>query len=98
MIEYVTTYSAIDRLTSFGFSYEGASSIVARLEEWEEESDSPYHFDACAVSGEWNEYKSLQDFWEDQNELPASDEFIEEFINYHGELITFDGGIIVSAF
>ena len=98
-----------------GFTYSGASALVAYLEELEADCGREIEFDRVAIRCDFTEYASLSDFrdeyfaddkqcradigalagGEDEEEL---DELTREYIQDHGTLIEFEGGIIVSAF
>jgi hypothetical protein len=96
-----------------GFSYSGARALVEYLEELEQDTGEDIEFDAVAIRCDWAEYESLQDWAADyhgaqkwmqdlgvdpETEQEAIDEAIREYIRDRGQLVEFDGGIIVSAF
>lgn len=94
-----------------GFSYSGAYALCEYLEEIESGSGEEMEFDCVALRCDYSEHESLQAWandyfvdWrsdlsidEDADE-DAIDDVIREYIQDHGQLIEFDGGIIVSSF
>ena len=96
-----------------GWSYAGARALVEYLEELEESTGEEIELDYVAIRCDFSEYDSLQDWAEGyfgtnadwKSEVGCEDcdgddaeEKIREYINYRGQLIEFDGGIIVSSF
>jgi hypothetical protein len=95
------------------WSRAGAFAIVEYLEELEEDIGEPIEFCPVSIRCEFSEYDSLEDLALEQWVTPEkawqelglvhgdSDEFAEairEYIQDRGQLIEFEGGIIVSAF
>ena len=88
------------------WSYHAAYALVEYYEALEEDLGESIELDYVALRCEWSEYKSLvewaQDYGADFDYAPADederDEEIRSYINEHGTLIEFDGGIIVSSF
>ena len=94
------------------FTYSGALALCEYLDELSE--DRPIEFDPIAWCCEFSEHASLWDWVMDYGgerwaedlgfdlDREASEEdkdnAISEYIQDHGTLIEFDGGIIVSAF
>jgi len=95
------------------FSRLGAYALVEYLEQMEEDCGIEIEFDYVAIRCDFAEWDSLQDWagdyfgtnadWrsiigcedcEDDN----TDARIREYIQDHGQLIEFDGGVIVSSF
>lgn len=83
---------------------EGARAIVEYLEQIEEETGEEMEMDVVAIRCDWNEYESLQDWASDYGFAPDGEdekemeESIRRHIELHGQLIEFDGGVIVSQF
>lgn len=95
------------------WSRAGAFALAEYLEEYEESTGEELDLDTCAIRCDFSEHSSLQDWandyfsnaWQelgfDETEEIDDDEFddkIREYIQDHGQLIEFDGGIIVSQF
>ena len=92
------------------WTFEAAQALAEYLEEYEKECDIELELDVVAIRCEFNEFGSLQDWAEarftdeeladllDGEALADSDEKIREYILEHGQLIEFNGGIIVSEF
>jgi len=97
-----------------GFTRAGAFALIEYLEEIESDCGEEIEFDAVAIRCDYSEYADLADFaacyFADNGQRDAdagieeddSEETIEdklrEYIQDNGQLIEFDGGIIVSAF
>jgi hypothetical protein len=107
----LTTYEiAIELLADDNASWtrSGALALAEYLEQIEEECGIEIEFDRVAIRCEYSEHESLQEwarfyFTDDQrfDILEGSDdhaETIREYIYDYGQLIEFDGGIIVSEF
>jgi hypothetical protein len=95
------------------WSYAGARALAEYLEEYEESTGEELELDVCAIRCDFSEYSSLLDWAHDyfsnaleelgfdeteENDDDEVDEKIREYIQDHGQLIEFDGGIIVSSF
>ena len=93
------------------WSYAGARALAEYLEEYEESTGEELQFDYVAIRCDFAEYASLQDWandyfsgdWREEVEATdcedeETDEKIREYIQGHGQLIEFDGGVIVSSF
>lgn len=88
------------------WSLAGAFAIVEYLEKLEYELDEDIELDVVAIRCDFSEHKSLLAVFEDTgidtSNLPEDeeerDDEIREYINDHGTLIEFDGGVIVSKF
>jgi hypothetical protein len=95
------------------FSRSGSYALVEYLEQLEEDTGEEIEFDSVAIRCDYAEHDSLADWandyfgndnWRDsvrcdyeadENEI---DEKIREYIQDRGQLIEFEGGIIVSSF
>jgi hypothetical protein len=95
------------------FSRLGAYALVDYLEQMEEDTGEEIEFDSVAIRCDFAEYDSLTDWAEDyfsgdnwrdnvkcdyEEDDDTLDEKIREYIQDRGQLIEFDGGIIVSSF
>jgi len=93
------------------WSYNGSIALVEHLEEYEESTGEELEFDYVAIRCDFAEWDSLQEWAVDyfsgdwREEVDATDcedeetdEKIREYIQGHGQLIEFDGGVIVSSF
>jgi len=110
----LNTYQIADALkndTCARWSYNGSLALAEYLEEYEESTGEEIELDVCAVRCDFSEYDSLQAWAADyfsgdwREEVGAedcedeeTDDKIREYIQYHGTLIEFDGGVIVSSF
>lgn len=83
---------------------EGARAMIEHLEQLEEETGDEIEMDVVAIRCDWSEYESLQDWASDYGFAPDGEdekemeESIRRHIELHGQLIEFDGGVIVSNF
>lgn len=104
---------ALKNDTCARWSYYGSLALAEYLEEYEESTGEEMELDICAVRGDFSEYSSLLDWAHDyfsnaleqlgfdeteENDDDEVDEKIREYIQGHGTLIEFDGGVIVSSF
>ena len=94
------------------WSYRGAMALVEYLEQLEEETGEEMEFDAVAIRCDFAEWEDLMEFAVEYfgslenvaNKFPRYvfteeiNDAIREFIQDHGTLIEFDGGVIVSSF
>ena len=93
------------------FTRLGAFALVEYLEEMEEHTGEEIEFDSVALRCDFSEYDSLKEWAEDyfsawradlsiddDMEDDEIDDTIREYIQDHGQLIEFDGGVIVSSF
>ena len=94
------------------WSYNGSIALVEHLEGYEESPGEELKFDYVAIRCDFSEYASLQEwahnyFGEEYidalainitSSYDAMRDKIRDYINDHGELIEFDGGVIVSSF
>jgi phosphosulfolactate synthase (CoM biosynthesis protein A) len=99
--------------TSAKWSYAGANALAEYLEEYEESTGEEMELDTCAIRCDFSEYSSLLEWAHEyfsnaleelgfdeteENDDDEVDDKIREYIQGHGQLIEFDGGIIVSQF
>jgi hypothetical protein len=99
--------------TNAKWSRAGAFALAEYLEEYEESTGEEIELDVCAIRCDFSEYSSLLDWAHDyfsnaleelgfdeteENDDDEVDDKIREYIQDHGQLIEFDGGIIVSSF
>ena len=104
---------ALKNDTCARWSYNGSLALAEYLEEYEESTGEELEFDTCAIRCDFSEYSSLHEWasdyfgrekWEQelgidlQNSDDEVNEKIREYIQNHGQLIEFDGGVIVSSF
>ena len=94
-----------------GWTWNGAQALVEYLEELEEDMGEEIEFDRVALRCDFSEHRSLVEWaegyfgdkWEEEigveeNTLDEErDERIRNYIYDNGQLIEFDGGIIVSS-
>ena len=95
------------------WSRAGAYALIEYLEQLEEDCGEEIEFDHVAIRCDFSEWDSLQEWAADSFGTNAdwrsiigcedcedeeTDEKIREYIQDHGTLIEFDGGIIVSSF
>jgi len=95
------------------WTWNGARALAEYLEEYEEETGEEMELDVVAIRCDFSEYSSLDDWareyfsasiWEEELDIESDDDDdavadkIREYIQDHGTVIEFDGGIIVSSF
>ena len=106
--------NALESHYGTSFSHYGALALADHLLELEEALGEELEFDAVAIRCEFSEYGCPQmwaedyfsgDIWEGMGIDLTGDEtedeqeaLIKEYIEDHGTLITFSGGVIVSNF
>jgi hypothetical protein len=103
MIETLSKSQVVDALLQdeyAGWSYNGAVALTEMLFEYEDSTGVQIELDPIAWRCEYSEYESLEEwakeyFGEDEDEHPCN---IAEYIRDRGELIEFEGGIIVQQF
>ena len=94
-----------------GWTYAGARAMAEYLEELEDDTGEELELDVVAIRCDYSEYASLQEWaagyfadWKaalaidrdmDDDDI---DNAIREHIRDNGQLIEFDGGVIVSSF
>ena len=86
----------------------GAYALAEYLEQYEEDCGTEIEFDRVAIRCEYSEYESLQEWalqyftveegFDILEKAADQSETIRHYIRDHGQLIEFDGGIIVSSF
>jgi hypothetical protein len=104
---------ALKNDSNANWSYQGSLALAEHLEEYEESTGEEIELDACAIRCDYSEYSSLLDWANDyfsnaleelgfdeteENDDDEVDSKIREYIQDHGQLIEFKGGIIVSSF
>jgi hypothetical protein len=104
---------ALKNDTCARWSYNGSLALAEYLEEYEESTGEELELDVCAIRCDFSEYSSLLDWAHDyfsnaleelgfdeteENDDDEVDAKIREYIQYHGTLIEFEGGVIVSSF
>lgn len=94
------------------WSRAGAFALVEYLEQLEESTGEEMEFDRVAIRCDFSEYASLEEWaedyfadWRGDLSLPEGmaveeeeEDAIREYIQDHGELLEFNGGVIVSRF
>ena len=94
------------------WSRAGSLALAEYLEEYEESTGEELELDVCAIRCDFSEWDSLQEwahnyFGENyiekleiniEGSCDEMREKIREYIQDHGQLIEFDGGVIVSSF
>jgi hypothetical protein len=104
----LNTYAVADLLiadNNANWSRAGARALAEYLEEIEESTGEEIEFDAVAIRCDYSEYESLAK-WADEygfnidedEDGEAAEESIREYIQDRGQLVEFDGGVIVSSF
>lgn len=79
-------------------------ALVEYLEELEEDCGEEIEFDVVGIRCDWSEHASLEDWANDYGFKPEAEEErereeeIRDYIQDHGHLIEFQGGVIVSSF
>jgi hypothetical protein len=92
----------------------GAFALIEYFEEMEEmDDDVETELDVVAIRCDFTEYDSLQDWadeyfgsggpeetfgWTEESTEDDKDGTLKEYIQDRGQLVEFDGGVIVSAF
>lgn len=96
------------------WSRAGAFALAEYLEEYEESTGEELELDVVAIRCDFSEYESFADWrsgyftneaqaqeaigYDDEADDDDKDEATREYIMDHGQLVEFDGGIIVSSF
>lgn len=109
----MTQYDIADALMNdihANWSRAGAFALAEYFEQLEEDLGESIEFDRVAIRCEFSQYESLQE-WASEYGLDCIDlgvdsedddetkeEAIREYIQDNGQLIEFDGGVIVSSF
>jgi hypothetical protein len=88
------------------WSWNGARALAEYLEQLEEDTGEEIELDVCAIRCDFSEYDSLEawaiDYGMQEDSLDDGredrEDNIRSFIRDNGQLIEFDGGVIVSSF
>jgi len=91
---------------SAAWTWDGARALAEYLEEYEESTGEELELDLCAIRCDFSEFASLEawasDYGMQEDSLDDGREDrkdnIRSFIRDNGQLIEFDGGVIVSCF
>jgi len=105
----LSTHEAANILLNDEFanwSRAAAFALVEHYEALEEDLGESIELDRVAIRCEFSEYKTLEEWAEDygadlgeaSEDDEERDEEIREYIYERGQLIEFDGGVLVSAF
>jgi len=109
----LSTYQIADALKTdenANWSWNGAKALAEYLEQLEEDTGEEMELDVCAIRCaircDFSEYASLEDWADDygmdEDILDGEDEEredkIRDYIQDRGQIVEFDGGIIVSSF
>lgn len=102
MFSNVSSYEAVDLLLRdeyAGWSPAGARVLIEHLEQLEEDLGEPIEFDRVAFRCDYSEYSSLEEVASDYNlgDLPL-DELEDHIRDNGGDVIEFDGGVIIRNF
>ena len=92
MINTLTEYEFVDRMTKESFSYEGSVALFNYLEELEDDCGEQIEFDPVSLRGEFAEYRTVaeccDDYGDDINNL--------DNLKEHTQVLEFLGGIIIN--
>jgi len=103
----------LKRDTCARWSYNGSLALAEYLEEYEDSTGEEMELDLCSIRCDFSEHSSLLEWAHDyfsnaieelgfdeteENDDDEVDSKIREYIQDHGTLIEFDGGVIVSSF
>tara|TARA_R110000868_G_scaffold268494_1_gene527682 strand:+ start:989 stop:1339 length:351 start_codon:yes stop_codon:yes gene_type:complete len=103
----------LKRDTNARWSYNGSLALAEYLEEYEDGTGEQMELDTCAIRCDFSEHSSLLEWAQDyfsnaleelgfdetaENDDDEVDSKIREYIEDHGTLIEFEGGVIVSSF
>jgi len=84
------------------WTYPGARALIEYLEDLEQDTEQEYSLDIVALRCEYTQCNSLRAWADDYGTSETveleNDEEIRDYIQERGQLIEFDGGIIVSEF
>jgi hypothetical protein len=104
---------ALKNDSNANWSWAGANALTEYLEDYEENSGEEMELDVVAIRCDFSEYSSLSSWAveyfggtdainqfdvETEEDLDDCEDAIRNYINDHGQLIEFTGGIIVSSF
>jgi hypothetical protein len=111
MKKTLTTYEVANELLAddnADWTRSGALALAEHLEQLEEDCGVEFELDVVELRCEYTEYSSLlkcaeyyltaERIAEVLEDSEDNDETLREYIHDHGQLIEFDGGIIVSNF
>ena len=106
--------NALKSDTNANWSYDGAMALAEYLEEMEESTGEEMELDVVAIRCDYSEYASLQEWaaeyygssekaavnfgWDEDTNDEEKDSDIRIEIRDGGQLVEFDGGVIVSGF
>ena len=102
MIETLSTYDIADRLLRYSnaWSRAGAFAMAHHLESIEQDTGEQMEFDAVAIRCDYAQYPSAVEAYNDrtpEDELSEDDEEKAlEWLRDNGQVIVFDGGVIIS--
>ena len=103
----------LKRDTCARWSYNGSLALAKYLEEYEADNGEETELDLCSIRCDFSEYASLLDWAHEhfsnaleelgfdetaENDDDEIDAKIRDYIQDHGTLIEFEGGVIVSSF
>ena len=110
----LNTYDIANALSNdelAGFSYAGSFALAEYLEDYEESTGEELELDVIALRCEFTEFESVEDWadfhfsedhycelLEDAKTMDEAHDIFSEYIEERGQLIRFDGGVIVSQF
>ena len=105
----LTTYDIAHELLqdeNAAWSHAGAFALAVHLEQLEEDTGEQMELDVVAIRCDFSEYSSLEawavDYGLEEDSLDDAhkerENNIRSFIKDNGQLIEFDGGIILSSF
>jgi hypothetical protein len=95
-----------------GWSWNGSLALAEYLEQMEEDLGQELELDVVAIRCDYSEHESLVDWakgyfgdnWKEQMDIDEADDpeevdgEIRGYVKDHGDLIEFEGGVIVSSF
>jgi len=103
----------LKRDTNARWSYNGALALAEHLDQYDSDNGEDTELDLCSIRGDFSEHSSLLEWAHErfsnaleelgfdetaENDEDEIDAKIREYIQDHGTLIEFDGGVIVSSF
>ena len=99
----LSTYEAADILLKdeyANWSRGAAHALVEYFESLEEDCGESIELDSVAIRCDFSEYRSLSEWARNHScvSLFDTDEHIRKYIQDHGQLIEFEGGVIVQEF
>ena len=106
---FVQAFIDHDRFAPWGRP--ALEALFDYLEEYEDDCGEELELDVVALDCEFSPYASLQEWaadymgdaseelgWTEDSDEDDKDDTIQEYILDHGQLIEYDGGVIVSSF